>query len=1078
MRRTLCSLLGTIMLLTCLGVAASPSPVGAAPTGLELEMVEGGGTLTLRGAEPFALSSPTTVTGTADDETGALSGLALTTPVVSIERKITSPIRATAYIDATFSQVSPGSGTVDSDGNLVAQLDVAVDLDIEVIPEGATEPLPIGGVCRAAPVELILESTAPYDPDTETVTLVDGDFTVPPVAAGSDGCGQIIADNINQELAGSGHSLSLQLQGAIPVPALPGCDTTTDLVVSPEGSSALGEDVTLTSTVATVADDPDCVTAAADGDSLSGAVDFLRGSSIIGSGELDETGTAMFTTGALPAGNLTLTARYRAPSPFSPSTSAPVDHLVTVAPQISTDLPTFVTIGQPTEFTITVTSSGFANDLTDLAVTWSFLAGGNEPKLERFDGTTWQPVTLDRIGRYLVRLPAFDLPAGSTHTERLRLSVGTPDLPPATPDPIDIRMDVVPTSAPLVQPPSPLALAQNKASSKLITTDRVASIFEHFMPAAPIDTHTLRQGETLSMLGFLIRPSAGQAPLAQGTLEFLIDGQVMPTNIYPQTTRPDQAVLSTPVTGGGTGGFVVIQLPPDLPTGERQLTVRYSGDAVYLPHVETYPFTVLPARGPSYDCTGEGIPPIYFRANVVAQANLPQAVEPGTIDLGNLDITLYTDRSILTAYQYFFPYFGLVEGSTQVGERGLKAMSLEVNGEPGTATGVTRTNVLPLAQPRPAPDPDHVVAFDGEAGTAVIAGEPGDLVPVTLDSITLDVEAIGFPYTIRCTPVEEPATMGDVLVAGVDLTVTPNGDVRAGDSVQLTADTGNPADAGVVEFLDGTDTIGVVNVSGGVASMTTTELDAGDHTLRARFYAQPAAPVVVSSEVPLTVLPEFDCGDFTAQGEGRVVRLVYMTLLERCPDQAGYGYWTEQLESGTSQEDFATAISNTDEARRLVANDGYQTMLERDGSDEGLDFWADFLRTRPYRRLLASMGDSPEFRALAGSTDVGFVTRVYRQLLQRAPEPAGLEYWVSRLRAGEPDDVLLTTFSRLEEPTARVVIQSYQEILDRDPTAAELDTQIALLQSNGDRSALYGRLIGTGEFVLRADTLPNFPPET
>lgn len=1059
-----CSLVATLLVVTCLAIAAPASVAGAATVDLHLEMVEDGGVLALRGGDPYSIATPTTVTGSADDETGALSGLAFATPSIAIERAITDPLPADVRIDASFRMLSPGDGTIDSDGHVIAELSVGVDLHVEVFPTGATEPL-LTGDCVAEPVQLILASTAPYDGDSGELTLAAEDFTIPAVA----GCDGPIGDGVNDELAGSGHSLSLSLEGAVPTPAPAGCDTTTALSVSPEGSSAIGEDVTLTANVETVADDPECIAAEEDGIDLSGAVDFYRGASIIGSGGLDASGSAVFISDGLPAGPQSLTARYRAVSPFRASTSAPVAHQVTVEPQITTSIPEFITIGQPQEFTVTVANpgTGFGSELSDVAVTVGLRLQPFQPvMLERFDGTTW--VEVDRFGLNAARLPAFALSAGATHTEQLRLSVGTADLPPAQPASGQFSLEVVPADAPLADPPSAAALVSSTVLTSLVAGDRVPSIFSH--GGQPVDAHTARAGQAIHVSGLTIGPD--DLPAAQGTVQFLIGSEVMPAALG-NAARPGAYTTSIPVNFGSVNG-IKIPLPPDLPTGERQLTVRYSGDAHRLPHSETFPFTVMPPLGPSYECFGEGIPPLTFRANVVAKADVPQVVEPGLLDLGNIDIALSTDRSTFTAYNILYTAFELHEGTTNVGERGLRGVSFSVTGQEGSGTGVTLTNPMPLpAEPGPDPDPDQTLALEGEVGSAQIVGQPGDLVPLTLDSITLDIGQFGWNYSMLCTPVGEPASLGIVRVAGVELTVSPNDPVRAGDDVTLAAATGNPADVGVVEFLDGTDTIGVVPVAGGVASMTTSDLAVGDHVLRARFYRQPAAPLVISPEVPLTVLPELNCGSFTDEGAGRTVRLVYLSLLERCPDQAGYDYWVGQLESGVSQEAFASSISSTHEARRLVANDGYQTMLERDGSDADLEYWADYLRTRPYRTLLAAIGDAPEFRALAGSTDAGFVTRTYERLLGRAPEPAGLDYWVDRLGNGEPDYVMLTTFSRLREPTAAVVIQSYEEILDRMPTASELDAGVAFLRDSGDRSAFYGRLIGTDEFVARAQSLPD-----
>jgi len=140
-------------------------------------MVPGGGQLVLRDAEePFLLESPTTITGTQD--AGVISGAAFSTPTISFDLLVES-FDVTAHIDATITEVNPGTatGTVDPDGNVSLSTMVTVDLRVRV---------PAGGIddrCRATPVNLQLFSVTPYDPDTETVTLANPNFSIPNLPA-------------------------------------------------------------------------------------------------------------------------------------------------------------------------------------------------------------------------------------------------------------------------------------------------------------------------------------------------------------------------------------------------------------------------------------------------------------------------------------------------------------------------------------------------------------------------------------------------------------------------------------------------------------------------------------------------------------------------------------------------------------------------------------------------------------------------------------------------------------------------------------------------------------------------------
>lgn len=1074
MRRRICSLVAAIGLLAGLAVtAATPTPAGAAPVDVDLEMVDGGGILQLRGAAAYNLTNPTEITGSIDDQTGNLSGLEFSTPQVHIERKITQPLKADVTIDATFSQVAPGTGVLDADDILTIEQQLTVDLHIEVTPDGTDTPLVLPGDCQASPVNLTLTSANPYNRDTQRVTVSTDDFTIPEIPIDAN-CDATIGDQVNKELKGAGHSLSLLLHGPLPEIIEGDCTTTTELTVDPAGQTALGAGVTLTANTVTDANDPECVAHEANSEFLSGTVDFFRGATLIGSGVLDGTGEATFSTTGLPAGTHQLTAKFRGNSPFIKSTSPAVEHRITTQPTVTTDLPTFIKIGAQAEFTYTVANSQFGDDLDDVRAVMTFNTFGVRPLIDRWDGAAWQPVpTLGNEPHYWIALPEFDLAAGAERTEKLRISSD----PGSNPGQADVIFELKPGSDPVFHAPTANPLGTASLTTVFHAAERVPSAIESLYPD-PISPHTVRQGETVTIDAMAITP-AFTGNQARGYWEFFLDGGQVAVGLWPNSPRPGEEILRAPTFANGPGGTVLIHLPAAISTGTHNVTVRFSGDSTYLPSQVTWPFTVVPARGPSYQCFSEGAPPVNFRVNVSAQANVPFTAEPGELALDDLDIAMFTDKSITTAYNLYGMFND--DGPTAIGEMGLLDIGFNFSGGgTGTATHLVQSNPYELPSlPNPAPDPDRVLSFTGETGSTTIAGDVGEVVPVTLDAIEVNLLASGFiPYNLICTPVDSPLQLGEVRITGVGLTVSPSGSVRANSEVELTANTGNPAVGGVVEFVDGTDTIGVVSVAGGTAAMTTDDLEPGNHTLKVRYYPEPTGPVQVSPDVALEVLPEFDCGDFVIEADepnGAVVRLVYMELLNRCPDQAGYDYWLEQLDNGVPRTKFAETISRSNEALDQIVIDAYQTTLERNPSAPDLAFWREFLRDRGrYDVLLAALSGSPEFYTLAGSTRAGLVTRVYNRLLGRDPEPSGLEYWTDQLLAGKLRSTVMRTIAKQTEPMGVIVDQSFDEILDTAPTPTERAAAILELQRTGNRSALYAKLIGDPRFAERALEYPNF----
>jgi hypothetical protein len=75
----------------------------------------------------------------------------------------------------------------------------------------------------------------------------------------------------------------------------------------------------------------------------------------------------------------------------------------------------------------------------------------------------------------------------------------------------------------------------------------------------------------------------------------------------------------------------------------------------------------------------------------------------------------------------------------------------------------------------------------------------------------------------------------------------------------------------------------------------------------------------------------------------------------------------------------------------------YRTYLGR-APDTGMSGWVGELNQgTPADRVLASILGSDEYYLRAGSTPQGFITQLYQQVLQRAPTPTELSYWVQRM---------------------------------------------------------------------------------
>ncbi|WP_158789660.1 Ig-like domain-containing protein [Granulicella sp. L46] len=130
--------------------------------------------------------------------------------------------------------------------------------------------------------------------------------------------------------------------------------TATSLVASPNPVTA-GQTLNLVATVS-----------ASGTASLSGTVNFMNGSTVLGSGSVNSSGVATLSISSLPAGTYSLTARFVGNSSFGSSTSAAASVTVnaSAATTTATNLiasPNPVSAGQPLNLVATVSASGTAS---------------------------------------------------------------------------------------------------------------------------------------------------------------------------------------------------------------------------------------------------------------------------------------------------------------------------------------------------------------------------------------------------------------------------------------------------------------------------------------------------------------------------------------------------------------------------------------------------------------------------------------------------------------------------------------------------------------------------------------------
>lgn len=166
------------------------------------------------------------------------------------------------------------------------------------------------------------------------------------------------------------------------------------------------------------------------------------------------------------------------------------------------------------------------------------------------------------------------------------------------------------------------------------------------------------------------------------------------------------------------------------------------------------------------------------------------------------------------------------------------------------------------------------------------------------------------------------------------------------------------------------------------------------------------------------------------------VGLLYQNVLNRAPDAAGLANWIARLEGGASRAQVVLGFSESTEFRSATRADAtrftlardeagwaddvyrlYQATLDRDPDPAGLRNWTTVLANgRDYSAVVAGFVESAEFRSRFGALDdTGFVTLLYRNVLDRAPDPAGLADWLAKLAGGASRATVVAGFAQSAE---------------------------------------------------------------
>ena len=379
---------------------------------------------------------------------------------------------------------------------------------------------------------------------------------------------------IAQYVGNSSFGASKSAATAVTVTASTAATTRTSLVASPN-TVPTGQTLNLVATVS-----------ASGTASLSGTVNFMNGSTVLGSASVNASGVATLSTASLPAGTYSLTARFVGNSSFGASTSAAASVTVTGSTATTTTTrlvasPNPVSAGQTLNMVATVSASG----TTSLSGTVNFLNGS----------TVLGSASVSSSG--VATLSTASLPAGTYSLTAQYLGNASLGASTSAAASVTVNAALATTSISLVATPNPVTEGQALILTATVTESGTS---------APAGTVSFMNGATV--LGTAALNSSGVATLS---ITSLAVGTYSLTAQYPSTAG------STPQGSSGAS-----------PAASASATVLVTVDAATAPIAPSFtmtvtgstPSSVSPGQTAVYSLvvaptTGTALPAITFAAS-------------------------------------------------------------------------------------------------------------------------------------------------------------------------------------------------------------------------------------------------------------------------------------------------------------------------------------------------------------------------------------------------------------------------------------------------------------------------------
>jgi hypothetical protein len=467
--------------------------------------------------------------------------------------------------------ISDFAGVTRSSPPSIGALEYGSTSSVEQITVSATpNPVAMGQSVTLTATVGQTTSSAP----TGSINFMNGSVSLGQASLDSQGTATLVLSSLSAgsySVVGSYSGDSNYPAGESGVASLQVLSTTETTLVASPNPVTTGQTLNMVATVS-----------ASGTASLSGTVNFMNGSTVLGLGSVNSSGVATLSIASLPAGTYSLTARYVGNSSFGSSTSAAASVTVTASTATTTTTslvasPNPVTAGQTLNMVATVSASGTAS----LSGTVNFMNGS----------TVLGSASVNSSG--VATLSIASLPAG-TYSLTARYVGNSSYLASTSPAAsVTVTASTAPTTISLVASPNPVTEGQ-----ALILTATVTE------SGAPSPTGTVSFMNGSAVMGTSVLNSSGVATLSISSLAV---GTYSITAQYPSVTGTNPQG-----SGSASPASATVLVTVDAATApiapSFSMTVTGSTPSVSPGETAVYSLVVTPT-------TGTTLPAITFAAS-------------------------------------------------------------------------------------------------------------------------------------------------------------------------------------------------------------------------------------------------------------------------------------------------------------------------------------------------------------------------------------------------------------------------------------------------------------------------------